>query len=455
MAGGIWTSQNKVLPGVYINVKSQGNITANVGSRGVVAIAEPLSWGPTGIVQAITPGEDLTPYIGYDITQPQALFLREMMKGSDTTAGPSRILLYRPAGTGGAKATAAIGALTATALYEGVRGNDISIVVAEQVDSEGTYDISTVVDGAIVDGQSVTDLSQLVPNDWVTFTGTGTTITESAGTALATGKDPTVAAADYSAFLTAIEPYQFDILVYDGTDTATIQAIAQFVERVSNNVGQKCQAVMAGATAAGSNSEFVIAVNNGVTLDDGTALTAQQATWWVGGAEAGALYYQSLTYARYPNAVSGNPKLTDAQAEAAVKAGQLCFIDNFGSVKVCTDINSLTTFTVEKGQEFSKNRVMRVVMQFCNDVYETFSNNYIGKIDNNEVGRNLLKGWIVGYLNEMQANNGIQNFTAEDVSVLPGAAIDAVLVNVAIQPVDSIEKIYMSVTVSVNVETGV
>ncbi len=455
MAGGIWTSQNKVLPGVYINVKSQGNITANVGSRGVVAIAEPLSWGPTGIVQAITPGEDLTPYIGYDITQPQALFLREMMKGSDTTAGPSRILLYRPAGTGGAKATAAIGALTATALYDGVRGNDISIVVAEQVDSEGTYDITTVVDGAIVDEQSVTDLSQLVPNDWVTFTGTGTTITESAGTALATGKDPTVAAADYSAFLTAIEPYQFDVLVYDGTDTATIQAIAQFVERVSNNVGQKCQAVMAGATAAGSNSEFVIAVNNGVTLDDGTALTAQQATWWVGGAEAGALYYQSLTYARYPNAVSGNPKLTDAQAEAAVKAGQLCFIDNFGSVKVCTDINSLTTFTVEKGQEFSKNRVMRVVMQFCNDVYETFSNNYIGKIDNNEVGRNLLKGWIVGYLNEMQANNGIQNFTAEDVSVLPGAAIDAVLVNVAIQPVDSIEKIYMSVTVSVNVETGV
>lgn len=455
MAGGIWTSQNKVLPGVYINVKSQGNITANVGSRGVVAIAEPLSWGPTGIVQAITPGEDLTPYIGYDITQPQALFLREMMKGSDTTAGPSQILLYRPAGTGGAKATAAIGALTATALYDGVRGNDISIVVAEQVDSEGTYDITTVVDGAIVDEQSVTDLSQLVPNDWVTFTGTGTTITESAGTALATGKDPTVAAADYSNFLTVIEPYQFDILVYDGTDTATIQAIAQFVERVSNNVGQKCQAVMAGDTAAGSNSEFVIAVNNGVTLDDGTTLTAQQATWWVGGAEAGALYYQSLTYARYPNAVSGNPKLTDAQAEAAVKAGQLCFIDNFGSVKVCTDINSLTTFTVEKGQEFSKNRVMRVVMQFCNDVYETFSNNYIGKIDNNEVGRNLLKGWIVGYLNEMQANNGIQNFTAEDVSVLPGATIDAVLVNVAIQPVDSIEKIYMSVTVSVNVETGV
>ena len=85
MAGGTWTSQNKAQPGVYINTKSQGNIRANIGTRGIVAIAEPLSWGPSGIVQTIIPGEDLTPYIGYDITSEKALFLREMMKGSDTT----------------------------------------------------------------------------------------------------------------------------------------------------------------------------------------------------------------------------------------------------------------------------------------------------------------------------------------------------------------------------------
>ncbi len=453
MAGGTWTSQNKVLPGVYINVKSQGNIYANVGKRGIVAIAEPLSWGPANVVQTIIPGEDVRPYIGYDITKPQALFLREMMKGSDTTAGPSKILLYRPLGTGGVKATAAVGALTATALYEGIRGNDISVIVQEQVDHEGTYDVSTVIDGTVVDEQSITDLSQLKANDWVTFSGTGSEITESAGEALATGKDPTVAPADYAAFLTAIEPYRFDVLIYDGTDSTTIQAYAAFVERLSNSVGQKCQAVMAGEDAANSNSEFVIAVNNGVTLDDGTQLTAQQATWWAGGAEAGAMYYQSLTYAQYPGAAEANPKLTDAQAQEAIQNGYLCFIDTFGSVKVCTDINSLTTFTTDKGQEFSKNRVMRVIMQFCNDVYQQFSQYYIGKVDNNDTGRNLLKGWIVGYLNEMQANNGIQNFDAEDVTIEPGTAIDSVLVYAAIQPVDSVEKVYLSVTVTVSANT--
>ena len=50
----------------------------------------------------------------------------------------------------------------------------------------------------------------------------------------------------------------------------------------------------------------------------------------------------------------------------------------------------------------------------------------------------------------MQANGGIQNFTAEDVEVLAGDSIDSVLINVAIQPVDSVEKVYVSVTVSVN-----
>lgn len=418
-----------------------------------MAIAEPLSWGPTGVVQTILPGEDLRPYIGYDITSEKALFLREMMKGSDGTAGPNKILLYRPTGSGGVQAKATIGELTVTALYPGVRGNDISIIVAEQIDNEGTYDVSTVIDGTVVDEQSITDLSQLAANTWVTFSGTGSEITESAGQALTTGADPTVSATDYANFLTVIEPYQFDIVVYDGSESTVIQAIAQFAERVSNNLGQKCQAVMAGETAANCNSEFVIAVNNGVKLDDGTELTAQQATWWVGGAESGAQYNQTLTYKQYPNAVESNPKLTDTQAQAAVADGYLCFIDNFGSVKVCTDINSLTSFSEDKDENFSKNRVVRTLMQICNDTYEHFSNYIIGKVNNTGPGRNLIKGWIVGYLNEMQANEGIQDFTAEDVTVSPGNRADAVVVEIVVHPVDAVEKIYINITVSLTTQT--
>ena len=447
MAGGIWTSQNKTLPGVYINVKSQPSANVSIGSRGVVAICEPLSWGATGKVMTIIPGEDLKPYIGYDITASQALFLREMMKGSDLTTGPSKILLYRPTGTSGVAATATIGNLVATANYVGVRGNDLSVALIADPDNAGYYDVETIIDGSIVDDQYVNAITGLTANAWVTFSGTGA-LAANSGTALTGGVDPTVAAADYSAFLTAIEPYTFDIITYDGSTGTVITAFTQFVTRMNESIGRKCQLVIAGSSAI--NNKYVIEVNNGVKLAEGTTLTAAQATYWLAGVEAGANYNQSLTYAQYPGALEASPKLTDAQTEAAIAAGQLCFIDTFDTVKICTDINTKTSVSVDEGAEFKKNRVMRVVNQFCNDVFRYFSNNFIGKVANNESGRALLRAWIIGYMNEMQANNGIQNFTAEDVTVEPGTDIDAVVVTVAIQPVDAVEKIYMTVTVNAN-----
>lgn len=447
MAGGTWVSQNKELPGVYINVKSQPAVQANVGDKGIVAIAKALSWGPLGEVQEITPGQDVTPVIGYSIGSEQAQFLREMMRGSDVTPGPNKIYLYRYAGTGGVKASATAGELTATALYEGTRGNDITIAVIADPDEEGYFDVQTIVDGAVAGTQHVNAVADLTANAWVEFSGSALSAT--AGTALTGGVDPTVAVADDAAFLTAIEPYRFDILAYDGSTTTVIDAYVAFIKRMNEAVGRKCQLVI--GNHPGQNSKYVISVHNGVRLTDGSVLTPQQTVWWVAGAEAGALYYQSLTYAQYPTAVAAYPKLTDDQAAAAIEAGQIAFIDDFGIVKICSDINSKTTVTPTEGAEFKKNRVMRVIMQLCNDTYEHFANHYIGKVDNNDTGRSLLRGWMVGYLNEMQANGGIQNFTAEDVEVLAGDSIDSVLISIAIQPVDSIEKIYMSVTVSVAV----
>jgi hypothetical protein len=453
MAGGTFTGYNKVLPGVYINVQSREAISVSAGERGTVAIGKALSWGASGEVVSITPGEPLEPYIGYDITNENALFLREMMKGSDVTSAPNKILLYRLPGTGGVAATAAAGSLSIEAKYEGVRGNDISIMISADPDNASLYTIQTIVDGSPVDSQTFTELSQIVSNDWVNFSTSGAEISTTAGTALTGGTDPTVATADYAAFLTAIEPYQFDIIAYDGSESTVIAAFTQFVNRMNESVGLKCQAVMSLGDNVSGNNKYVIDVKNGVTLSDGTELSATQAVWWVAGSEAGARYNQSLTYAQYPGAVSANPKLTDAQAEAAINAGKLCFVDTFGIVKVCTDINSKTTVTPKEGAEFKKNRVMRVINQFCNDLYEEFSANYIGKVDNNDTGRSLLRGWIVGYLNGMQSNNGIQNFVADDVTVAQGQTIDSVIVNVAIQPVDAIEKIYCTVTVTANALT--
>jgi len=189
-----------------------------------------------------------------------------------------------------------------------------------------------------------------------------------------------------------------------------------------------------------------------VKLSDGTVLTPQQATWWLGGAQAGARYSQSLTCALYPDAVEPVPRLNEAEAREEKRKGNLVFLDDQETkeVWVCTDINTLTSHTKDKGEEYSKNRVMRVLNQICMDTYRQFSRNHLGKISNDDDGCGLLKGWLVDYLKKMQDNNGIRNFDKNDVTVEPGSAVDAVLVTAAVQPVDSIEKIYMTVNVIVN-----
>jgi hypothetical protein len=444
MAGGTWTSQNKKQPGVYINVKSSMAQAVSVGDRGIVAICEPLSWGLEGELMTINIGDDFTPYIGYDSTSNKALFLREIFKGSGHTRGPVKVMLYRPVTAGAVKAAATIESLIVTAKYNGVRGNDISVTVIADPDNEGGFTVQTVVDGAVKHTQTGKAVVDLQSNDWVVFSGTGV-LAASAGTSLTGGKDGTVSSATYSTFLTALEPYTFNILIYDGADNTVQAAYVAFIKRLRDNLGKKCQAVMTGVE---SNSDAVISVRNGVELSDGTTLTPQQTTWWVGGAEAGVNYSESLVFAQYPDAVNVSPRLTASEVDEALNKGQIVFFEEFGSVKVVSDINTLTTYTPDKGEAFGLNQVIRTMDTVANDVYKNFSQNYIGKIQNNAAGRDLLKAWIVGYLNEIQANGGIQNFVADDVVVEAGEAINAVVITLAIQPVAAVEKIYITATLT-------
>lgn len=442
---GTWTSQNKVLPGVYIRFTSNQGLGLTVGERGTVTICEPMSWGPVGQVMTVESGADTTPFCGYDITSPNAMFLQQIFLGTNRTDGANTVLLYRPTASGSAKATATVGVLTATALYPGVRGNDITVVVTEEVDAE-TFTVSTVVDGSIVDEQTnITNVSDLVANAWVTWSGTGA-VTATTGTALTGGLDGTVESAAYSTYLTAIEPYQFDVMIYDGSDSTVQTAMLTFIKSQNDDNGIYCQLV--GANFTNPDTRYVINVMSPVTFADGTELTMQQVTWWAGGALAGAKYNESLTYATYPNAVS-TTMMTTSQMIAALNAGQFILASDNGRVYIVQDIDSLVTYTTDITEVYRYNRTIRLCNTIANDIHQQFADNFLGVVNNNEAGRAVFQGAIVGYLLDIQNNQGIQNFEAEDVQVLPGEAINAILVNLAIQPVGSVEKIYVTISMDV------
>lgn len=451
MAGGNWAAQDKVRPGIYFNFKSRTAPRVTQGTRGTVAIPKALSWGPVGRVTAVNAGEDTRGAAGYAVTEPGALFLREMFKGTNVTGGPVKVLLYRLPAEGAAPAAAVISGtgdsqITATALYPGVRGNDLAVTVAADVDDPGSFTVTTLLGGTQVDRQQAKTAGELTANSWVTFSGSGA-LTSVAGVALTGGADGTVQNAAYADALTALEPYSFDVLAYDGTDGTIREAMAAFVERLAEQEGKYSQLVTSGAQNA--DSPYVVNTDSGVILSDGTRLAANEAVWWLAGAQAGAQYFQSLTYAQYPGAADVAVRQTDSQIKADILAGNLVLVPEFGGVRVETDINTLVTYTPDMGRVFRKNTAMRVCSSLANDIYREFSLHYVGQVKNNEEGRGLFKGAILGYIKAMYDKGALRTRpTGDDVAVEMGDDPDSIVITVAIAIGDAVEKVYLTVTVS-------
>ena len=348
-------------------------------------------------------------------------------------------------GSNGAnKATATLGDLVATARYAGTFGNRLSVVITAGTSSN--YIVQTLLDGQEVDSQVVSAISGLVSNAYIDWSGTGS-LAVNTGVELTGGTNGEASITSYSSFLDALEVEQFNVVIYDGNNATTQEAFVSFVKRLSNNEGAKCQCVVSNMSPNPDNECVINCYPQSLTLSDGSVLSAGQMTWWVGGAEAGANVNESLTYARHPNAVDFSPKLSSSAQDAAITAGQIAFIANKGNVQVLTDINSFRTYAVEKGKAFSKNRVVRTVFGLCNDIYDVYSQFFIGAVSNDDEGRKSLKGEIIGLMNRYHGIRALQNVEADDVTVLKGVDSDAVVIEVYCQPVDSIEKIYVNITI--------
>lgn len=438
MAGGIFTSQNKARPGAYINFKSVSSQSNGIGDRGIVTMPLPMIWGAEDTIiniysNDITTGKALDK-IGLYGYEAEAQIIREALKNS------YMLLAYR-LDSGGQNATGDIGTLTAVAKYPGEFGNRISIQVKER---GAKFDVNTLIDSRVVDIQTVSTVSELVSNDWVDFAGTGA-LTANAGTKLSAGANGTIKTESYGKYLEKIKTKVFNTMgIYTTNDTIKGQVV-EFIKQLREIKGKKVQVVI--NDYAQANYEGVISVDQGYkTLTETVPLDSFVS--YVAGLTAGSGINKSNTY----NVIDGaieiiNPK-TDEELESEITKGKLLIsYRQDESVIIESDINTLCEYGDDKGKEFSKNRVIRTLDDINNTVKLKFEKSFIGKIDNTDEGRNMLKSDIISYLSELQRMSAIKDFVAEDVTVAAGDNIDSVVIDLAVKPVDSMEKLYMTVSV--------
>ena len=433
LGGGTYLVQNKILPGAYINFISAARASATLSERGIATIPVIFDWGPVDTVFEVTTGDfqkKSQELFGYDYTAPELAGLRDMFKNI------RKAYLYR-LGQDGTKAACNI----ATAKYEGIRGNDITVTVSVNLDDIEKFDVATHLGSTLVDRQIGVDgnTDSLAGNlyvDWKADVELEADIAKLTG-----GASPVIANGDYQTYLDRVEQYTFNAIGCPSNDVTLKGLFTAFTKRLRDEQGVKFQCVTYDNAA---DYEGIVNVPNKALGD----VPIYSAVYWTTGVIAGTDVNKSATNKIYDGEFSFDVNYTQSQLEDAVKTGKFIFHRVNGDVRVLRDINSLVNTTLEKGEDFKQNQTIRVLDQIGNDIAVLFNSKYLGVYPNDNDGRISFWADIVKHHEQLQSIRAIEGFTSDGIIVTQGDLKRSVVVTDNVTPVNAMEQLYMEVRVN-------
>ena len=435
LGGGPFLTQNKVLPGTYHNFISAARAFVNLSDRGYVGLPIPLDWGVDGEVFTVTTEDlqkDSRKIFGYDYTDVKLKGIRDVFKNAIT------VYFYKLA----VNAVAAQNTF-ATSKYKGIRGNDITITIQANVDEPTNFDVKTLLAGVVVDEQTVATAADLVANDFVTFKPVET-LAVTAGTPLTGGSNgDAITGGAHQEALDELEAYGFNTLGCLSSDPAIKSLYVEYTKRIRDQVGGKFQLV--GHKIGATDHEGVIDVQNDAIDDE-----VFGAVYWTAGAQAGVAVNQSNTNKKYDGEfeLSMVETKTQSQLIALLKGGKYVFHRVGDEVRVLEDVNTFTSFTVDKNEDFSMNQVIRVLDQIAIDTAHLFNTRYLGQVPNDADGRISLWKDIGAHRLEMQRIRAVQNYNKDELYVGPGQSKKAVLVTERVTPTVAMSQLYITTEVA-------
>lgn len=452
MPGGVWDPLvGKELPGTYINFATVERTLAGISPRGTVLI--PLikhSYGPGGefiTVSNSAPDANISK-LGYSVFDPPLLLVKEALKKAKT------VILYIPKEGTKAQTTVSEPAITAEAMYGGERGNALSFDC--EANENENYDVNVYLDNSIVETlEGLSTIGDLIDagSAWLKFSGERETpLSDFSAQSLAGGANGSETTLDITKFLDATESVFWNTMAFpvdSGENAELLTALVSKMKYLVEDCGKNRTAVVANYTC---DYEAIINVANGYILSDGTTLSAAQATAWVAGVTAAADCVTSNTNVVVEDAADINGLLVHTEAEEASKAGKFFFSFNEqNEVAVTYDINSLTTYNDgKKAQSWRKNRVLRTLYSFRESCQVNFPPN---RYDNDEDGWNAMEGIGKSILKQYGPKSegglgAIRNIDYDTDFLVDREKShgDETYFNVGIQPVDSAEKLFFTIT---------
>ena len=323
------------------------------------------------------------------------------------------------------------------AKYTGTRGNDIKIAVYSDPDDSSYKNVYTYVGTTIVDTQRVKSMVELRNNNFVVWKSDAT-LTNTASMPMTGGTNGATTGQAVQSFLDDISGYSFNAITVISDNESINQLVAEYTKRMRNTIGKKFQSIV----------HNYFADYEGVINIDPYAVSEEDylVAYWVAGAVAGCEINESLTNKVYDGEIEIDSLYTQSQLENKIKSGEFVFHRVGDKIRVLKDINSFVSVTTEKGKMFQNNQTVRICDQIASDVAVLFEEYYMGKVPNDTSGRNSLWSDLVKYHEKLVNIRALDEFDEEAISVEMGESKNSVVIYEKICPVNSMEQLYMKVT---------
>lgn len=480
-----------IRPGMRSQTISEPRPAMTIGDRGTVSAMIDLPWGPDDRLIQLSAEEFIRGgserLIGWSAADVEAHEVSLLFYGitNNTHLAAHTAYLMR-LNTGGARAEVTAGDLTATARYFGTKGNNLSIVVQEDEPPINLPDddplpqtytvmvlLETPVGHDVVSRQTITDYSELQPRSeaeiaameeqdrrfgrpyraqYVIWGGTGTPQPQMA-LPLTGGTNGTSSyTAKWPSFRRELDfNRNWNVAAINTLETSVLRNAVSFIRSLREDESRGVVAAIPDGVLRGDYHGIIRVASRPVIL--GREYSLLDSVLLVAGASAGASVLDSLTAGIIPEADDFYPHMSSREYEQALLSGAFVFRQAWnGGVAVEQDINSFRTFTLLLREEFSKNKVIRVLDMLKDAIRIAWERKYMGKVPNNQEGRDLFHADIHDLMYNAQQVGAIQDYRGMgDIEVRQGDMLDEVVVHLHTKPVDVMEKLYLTNFVRVQV----
>ena len=169
---------------------------------------------------------------------------------------------------------------------------------------------------------------------------------------------------------------QWYYLTVPGIGQNEISTVETYIKSMRNDYHKTFKAVLPGCAA---NHEGIINFATDNIKVGAKTYSTEEFCARIAGILAGLPLNRSSTYFTLDEVES----ITESETpDADVDAGKLILINDGTKIKIARGVNSLTTFTEDKGKDFSKIKIIEAVDMIRDDIRSTFEDEFVGKVEN-------------------------------------------------------------------------